>query len=1165
MRLRPRMADPPGDEAPATLAAAFRAAAARHPRRLALRDGDDELDYATLDARSDAVAAALAGASAAPNHVALLLSHGIGAVVALFGTSKAGAVFVPLDPTWPDAYLETVLRDAAVHTVVTDPDGARRLAAWPGRVVVVEGPAVGDARHAALALDPSSYEPLVGAAHASTGAPGSAVPAVIASDASASIVSDSAAAAAIYYSSGSIGAPKGVLLSHRSLLAYAREAAHALALAPDDRFVWLAPLAAGASKLPILGGLLAGAAVLPYALARRGLDGLAAWMTAERITVYASVPTLFRRFAATLAAGRHCPDLRAVKLGGEPVLTSDARLVRERFSERCTLWNGLGITETAGNVCWFRCDDALPDGATVPLGYPIASAAVNVVDEDGRPVAPGTIGEITVRAPHLALGYWNRPALTAQRFRVGADGVRTFLTGDLAVRAGDGCLSGRGRLDDACKIRGHRVDPALVEAALLAIDGVSETAVVARPSSDGLRLVAFVVASAETTVELRALLTERLPAPFVPSAFVAVDALPRLAGGKVDRRRLAAEPVPDEAAADVAPRDALEAQLVHVWAKALRRDRIGVTDDFFALGGDSLDAVRIAAMMERWLRVNLPLTTIARHPTIAALAAAIRADDPRAAHATVVLLNGGESRRPFFCVPGAGSDAFALVELARALGPEQTFYALQHPGLDGTRPRWLSIEAMAARFLPDLLAVQPHGPYYLGGTSFGGIVAYELARQLRARGETVALLALIETYGHDYPPVRLQWWPRDLPRLLVRWLLPIGRKNESSWPNLRLGVVERLERWRARLDLACPGRTVAPPYARRFIYLREVCFRAHRRYGFPPYDGNAVVFRAEQQPPATLYALADDLGWGEAVRGGLEYETVPGYHGAHIRAPHVPGLAAALGARLRTIAPRHEGRFDDLTGRTRDLWDDLGTWWDARIGDDGNLETRAVLPAAVDRLLGPCAGRRVLDVACGNGWYGRRLVRAGASVVGFDFSRVLVARAEARAAAAGLPIAYHVLDATRAEELLALGERGFDAAVCLMALMDVSDVDPLFAALARLVVPGGPVVFSIVHPDRGALARASSAEPLTGIGLPGEPTPHYYFHRPLAMLLAVAERSGFALDAGEDVTDAEGRVYFVGRLRAPAVRVRAWGDAQSIDGATVDAIAAGARRSSSAR
>jgi amino acid adenylation domain-containing protein len=1102
------------------IAARFGHVVRQVPNRTAIQDGERSYSYTEADELSDRIASGLRRRGLGTGDVvALLLPHGAAALVGLLGVTKSGATYAPLDTAWPEEHLDDLLADADARAVLTDQAGISvlsRLLRWKGSALALDN---------ALAEGATPFD----------------------------CESSEEAAACIYYSSGSTGRPKGIVLSHRSVLTEAYNYARAVGITHEDRLVWLSPLAFGASKLPIFGACASGACVLPFSVPRRGVRALSEWLGCERVTLLSCVPSLFRELAEELPEGAGLPFLRAVKLGGEPVLRSDADLFRRRLHRGCSLVNGLGISEAAGNVCFYAWNSGtLPEGPTVPLGYPVEDVDIEVLDDAGRSMAAGQVGEIAVRAPHLALGYWRRPDLTREKFVEERGGARRFLTGDIGRMTADGCLIGLGRKDDIPKIRGHRVDPAEVDAALLGLGELSQVVTIARDFPAGPKLVSFFVpagASEPSPAELRQKLRRRLPEFMIPSRFAPLASLPTLSNGKVDRRALAAMDLPrGRTRGRAESHDALELQLRHIWSKVLRTEDVGFTDDFFELGGDSLDAVRLFALLERRLRVNLPLTELIAHSTIESLARAVREGAEHRADSSAILLNAGDGRVVFFCVPGAGSDAFDLLELARCLGPEPTFYALQHPGIDGTRPRFMSVEEMAERFLKDVRSIQPDGPYYLGGTSFGGMVAYEMARRLSAGGAQVALLALLDTFGPHYPALRAEALVRHLPTLAIRWLLPVGRKEETTLANLRRGVRERWYRWRAVLDLALPLRRSAPPYELRFIYLQEICFRAHRRYSFPAYDHPIVLFRVEQQPPASLYVAREDLGWRPVARGGLEIVEIPGYHGSHIRQPHVQTLAAKLGAKLLEAAVRPQGSFEAIVSRTRDIWNELGPWWDERIGEDGNPESRDLLLPAVDRLLAAKPGERILDVGCGNGWYARRLARAGARVVGFDFSEVLIDRARARTEALGLDISFQVIDATR-DSLTDLGERSFDAAICLMTLMDMADVEPLFGGLSRVLKPGGRLVFSIIHPDRGRLADASPLEPLIQIGIAGQPVAHYYFHRPLPMLLDLAEQSGFELDAQEEPGSASAdqvgerapMQFFVGRLRltsGPRSRIR---------------------------
>lgn len=1098
-----------------SIASRFRQVVRRAAERAAIRDGERTLTYAELDRSSDRIAAALRRHFAGDHPaVALLLPHEASALLGLLGVAKSAAVYVPLDVEWPRERLDDLLCDAEAAAALTDRRGAavlERLPNWRGRIVVIDE-----------ALDhPAELE--------------------------ASEAPSPDAPACLYYTSGSTGRPKGILVHQAAVLSDARNYACAIEIGGTDRLAWLSPLAFAASKLPIFGALATGACVLPFSVKRRGVPELAEWMRREGITVLSCVPTLFRELAGQLPDGENLPALRAVKLGGEPVLCTDAELFRRKLHRRCVLVNGLGISEASGTVCFYHWSGgAIPDGPTLPLGYPVDGVEIVLLDDAGRPVPPGRPGEIAVRSRQLALGYWRMPEMTRAKFIEPADGAgaRTFRSGDLGRISGDGCLVGLGRKDSTYKIRGQRVDAAEVDAAMLALGEVIQVATVARELANGPKLVSFVVPApgkTPSTAEIRRRLRRRLPDFMIPSLLVCLPSLPLLPNGKVDAAVLASMDLPSpDGGAGVAPRDPLEHQLLHVWESVLRVKRLGVTDDFFDVGGDSLDAARIFATIERRLRINLPLAELARHSTIESLARAIREGDVQAAGRTAVLLNAGEGRLPFFCVPGAGSDAFALLDLSRHLGPEQTFYSFRYPAIDGTRPVYSTVEEMAGRFLRDVRAIQPASPYRLGGTSFGGVVAFEMARQLTAGGERVALLALLDTHGPGYPRLRRGVLPRRLPLLALRWLLPIGRKEERTWASLRAGIRERWNRLRALADLATPFLRSPPRYELRFLYLQEICFRAQRRYRFPRYDGPVHLFRAAQQPPASLYDLREDLGWRTLVPAGLEIAEIPGYHGAHIREPHVRTLAAKLGTKLAEASRRPRGGFPELTPRTREIWNEMGSWWDDLVGEEGNPASRDLLVPAVDRLLAASPGEWVLDVACGNGWYGRRLARSGARVVGFDFSEVLIGHARARSARASLDVAYHVLDATETEPLMKLGERRFDAAVCFMALMDMTQVEPLFAALSRLLKPGGRFVFAIVHPQADGLANASPAEPLTGIGLPGQPLSNYYFHRPLPMLLEAAAGAGFALEAREEPRavrpdgppESAPMAFFVGRMRS---------------------------------
>jgi len=861
----------PREDVETSIPQRFAQQVARHRDRPALvtRDGTC-WTYGELDRRAGGVAAALLAFLSAPKGggrtgaVALLLSHGGPAVAALLGVLQAGGLYVPLDPTAPPERLAAVLADVRASALLCD------------------------GRHAALARLLSGDRLPVIEVDALPPATPSGLPEVAPGDGSV-----------LFYTAGSTGRPKGVLQSHRGVLHNVESHTEALALEPADRLTLLSPLPAAASATALFSALLNGACLCPFSVRDEGLAAMAEWIERERITIYHSVPTLFRHFLESLRGGESLASLRIVKLGGEPLPRRDLDLFRSRLPPGCRIVNGLGITEAGGNLCHFTVDPsaAIP-GATVPVGHPLPDVEMLLLDEEGREAAPGEAGEIAVRGRYLSLGYWRDPERTAAAFETLPDGEVLYRTGDLGRLVADGCYEHLGRKDLQVKIRGLRVDLAEVEEALLAALAVREAVVVPCGTES---LAAFLVPAAGVEppppAELRALLAARLPEQMLPGRFLILPELPLLPGGKIDRGVLAARASdPPASSAETAAQDALELQLLEIWRRAFGREAgiAGVTDDFFALGGHSLLAARIVTGVRRALGLEVPLSALAIAPTIRSFAQAVRHRGwIDAANPLVPLCTGG-TQPPFFCLPGAGSDVLSLLALSRRLGPDQPFYGLQPSGVDGSRQFHRTVEEMAAHFVEHLVAFQPEGAFRLGGSSFGGVVAFEIARQLQQRGRQIELLTLLDSYGTDYPRPRAV---RSL-RRLVRWCLPVGAKDDTSWENIRRGLRERVRRLRANLDMAFPWLPGVPPVELRFLYLQEVCFRARRRYRPEPFEGRILLFRSEQQPPADLFEPDPELGWSGLATAGITIHDVPGYHGLHIREPRVGVLAEKLKADL---------------------------------------------------------------------------------------------------------------------------------------------------------------------------------------------------------------------------------------------------------------------------
>ena len=459
------------------------------------------------------------------------------------------------------------------------------------------------------------------------------------------------------------------------------------------------------------------------------------------------------------------------------------------------------------------------------------------------------------------------------------------------------------------KVRGFRVEPAEVERALEEHPDVREAVVEPRGDARGERiLVAWLVPAEGRRIsvdEIRRWTLGRLPRYLVPSVFVPVEGLPLTAQGKIDRLALP-EPESPREDAIVPAHDGIELALVRIWEEVLGVRSVSVRDNFFALGGHSLLAVRLFARIENLLGRRLPLATLFQAPTIEQLASAMREEGWSAPWSSLVVIHGGGARPPFFCVPGVGGNVVGFHTLARHLGADQPVYGLQARGLDGVSSPHTTVEEMAEHYLGQMRAVVPAGPYYLGGASFGGKVAYEMARRLEAEGEKVALLALFDTFapgsgsGAPLPLLIRHGLARFFARVDYHMENLLLQKQRGQYIRKKARTVRR--RIRSRLwQLAYhffAERSRAMPRALRSV--REAGYLANRRYVAGTYGGTVTLFRAAVRSVAD--ATGRDMGWGRLARGGVEIHHVAGDHENMLVEPHVRVLARELRAAIDEAA-----------------------------------------------------------------------------------------------------------------------------------------------------------------------------------------------------------------------------------------------------------------------
>jgi amino acid adenylation domain-containing protein len=682
----------------------FTSVAALHPKCLALRDEHRSVTYGELDAWSNGIARAILqheDRESAP--IALLLPQSAGSVVGIIGALKSASPYVSLDPADPRA--PALIEHVGSNVLLTDAEHAQVAGTLSGnhRVIVVD-----------------ETEP----------APDSGI------SASPEDV------AYLFFTSGSTGSPKGVFDSHRNVLHNVLRYTNTLRIAPTDRLSLIQSPAFSGTVSTLFSALLNGAAVFPFRLRERGIGALSRWLLDQHVTIYHSVPSIFRSLVE-VEPGPFA-DVRVIRLEGDRATWHDVELAWRHFGDECVLVNGLGLTET-GLVRQFFVDrDTKAGQGVLPIGYPVPNVEVTVLDEAGHSVAGGSTGELAVTSQYLALGYWNDPDLTNRAFPV-VGGRRSYRTGDLGRIREDGCLEYLGRKDGQLKVLGNRVEPSDVEFELMRLAGVADAAVWTLEGRRGEgQLVANVTPDGSdmpTPQMIRDELAMSLPSYMIPSVIEIVPELPVGASGKLDRQRLA------EAGGNhhrPTATDELERLVAHVWEDVLEIDSVPADTTFFSLGGDSLAAAEILARLEHQLGVPLAMSALLNSPTVQLLAEHMR-DSKTIPNGPLAILRSDGSGAPLVLLHGNTGNVLHFSAFVAAAELGRPIWALEHPQpVDG-------IDAIARRHVQVLLEANPEGPHLLVGFCFGAIVAHTMACQLATAGHNVPFVGLLGITPLDFP------------------------------------------------------------------------------------------------------------------------------------------------------------------------------------------------------------------------------------------------------------------------------------------------------------------------------------------------------------------------------------------------------------------------------
>jgi amino acid adenylation domain-containing protein/FkbM family methyltransferase len=856
------------------------------PEAVAVVSAGAVLTYGELGRRARRLAGRLRAAGVGPEVlVGLCAERSLEMVVGMLAVLTAGGAYLPLDPDYPPDRLAFLLADAKPPVALVAEHLLDRLPEVPGVHRLPLGAAVresgGEMRH---------LPPLAIADNAAYG----------------------------IYTSGSTGKPKGVINSHRGIVNRLLWIESVYPLSPADRVLQKTPFSFDVSVWEFFWPLVTGATlVMAVPGGHRDSAYLVRTIAEEEITHTHFVPSLLQPFLEEPGLDR-CTALRRVLCSGEALLPEVARRFFLRFPADIALLNLYGPTEAAVEVTFWRCqpEDA---GRAVPIGRPIANTEIHILDREGLPAPLGVPGELHIGGIGVARGYLDRPGLTAEKFVpdpfARRPGARLYRTGDLARTLSGGEIEYLGRIDQQVKIRGFRIELGEIEAVLAEHRGVREVAVVVQKHlAEALHLIAFFAAAdgveVPSAAELRDWLGVSLPVYMVPSALVRLDELPLTLSGKVDRSALARMEIRwDRENAFVAPRNRMELALQQIWEEVLRVSPIGVTENFFKIGGNSLLAIYIIVCIRERLGRELPVPVLVQEPTIEGLAKVLQQGPSPQVLPSLVPLQPKGGKPPLFVIHGAGGNVFYFVELARLLAnldPERPFYGLQARGLMSGEEPLETIEEMASTYLEAIRGVEPAGPYLLAGYSMGGLVAYEVARRLVAEGQEIAFVGMFDAMAH----LRTRLESMDRAEVIAYFAgeltIPItGEELRDLDPDGQLQYV--LTRgW----ELRKIPRELTFADAQRYFRVMETTFEAARRFEpGAPLPGRVTVFGSA----GMTQSEGRELGW--RAEQGVDAHQVPGDHRTLFESPNVEVLGELLGDCLgRCEAERSEARIPGIAG-----------------------------------------------------------------------------------------------------------------------------------------------------------------------------------------------------------------------------------------------------------
>ena len=860
----------------------FEAQARRTPSAVAVLCGDQQLTYAQLDRRGDAVAERLRGLGVTTGScVGLHVERSLDLAIGLLGILKSGGAYVPFDPAYPTDRLTTMAADANIAVLLSQRALAGQLPESSAEVVYLDDiPAMADA-------DPRQTPAQVSGSDL----------------------------AYVMFTSGSTGRPNGVMIEHGGVVNTLLDINERFAVGPSDRVLALSSYGFDLSVYDFFGlWAVGGSVVVPDADGAREPAHWEQLLEKHGVTIWNSVPAAMSMLVGKQQqqrVGASLESLRLVMLSGDWIPLTLPDQVRAHCPRAEVVSLG-GATEASIWSILYVIGALQPQWKSIPYGRAMLNQTMEVLDKGLRACPVGEVGQIHIGGVGLARGYLNRPELTAQRFLAdprGPAGARLYATGDLGRLSADGTIEFLGRIDGQVKIRGYRVEIGEVEVALGRHPAVDQAVVVAKDVRGHKQLVAYVATThppRPTPGVLRHFLQQTLPDYLIPTHFVVLDRLPLSANQKVDRQALVAAPLKSIRAAEVAvlaARNETERRLVALWQECFELDSLSIEDDFFDLGGDSLLAARLFTQIERVFGRALSLDLLLECPTIRALAVLLQQGQPNGPPPSLVTIQKGITPAPLFCLPGIGGNVLEFRAMAKRLGPEYTLVGLRPAGFDGQLPQESSVPEIAAQAIKQMRALQPRGPYYLAGYSYGGVLAFEIAQQLTDQGEKVATLALLDSDLSTASP-NMSLAQRLRLHLRTLWTGADGGRWSYLRSRFRL-LAERVRRGNLQhaeddvligLDLSPASRQAA-----------RLHLAALRNYHPRVYSGRITLFVTQQTAEAALRAGRSDptLGWSRWARQPIEMHLAPGTHAEILQRKELQLLAPRLGKKTAGSGPHN--------------------------------------------------------------------------------------------------------------------------------------------------------------------------------------------------------------------------------------------------------------------